>query len=140
MPTVKPPTAAPHGLSMPPSSALANAYSNTPDIMFGSRNTIGAIIMPATAPIDAARPQPNASIQETGIPTHRAEAGFSAAARMARPTEVFRKKRNNAATTTAVRAIDPILCAGNILEEYQLFSGKGDGKTFISCPKNQPLS
>src|SRR6185436_4788252 len=55
-PTRKPPSTAPPGLSMPPTSAAANAYSSTPLIMFGSRYTIGATIMPATAPIAAASP------------------------------------------------------------------------------------
>ena len=41
--------------------------------MFGSRNTTGAIIMPATAPIAAAMPQPSASIQPTRMPTSRPE-------------------------------------------------------------------
>jgi len=44
--------------------------------MFGSRNTIGATSIPATAPIDAASPQPNASIQDTRTPINRAEDAF----------------------------------------------------------------
>ena len=61
--------------------------------MLGSRNTIGATIMPATAPIAAASPQPSASIEPTRIPTRRAEPGFSAAARIARPSGVKRKNK-----------------------------------------------
>ena len=45
--------------------------------MLGSRNTIGAIIMPAIAPIAAASPQPSASIQPTRMPTSRLDTGLS---------------------------------------------------------------
>ena len=55
--------------------------------------TIGATIMPATAPIAAARPQPSASIQPTRMPTSRADTGLNAAARIARPRLVWRKNR-----------------------------------------------
>ncbi len=61
--------------------------------MFGSRNTTGAISMPATAPIAAAMPQPSAVIQPTRIPTKRADSGLAAAARIARPSRVPRKNR-----------------------------------------------
>ena len=43
--------------------------------MLGSRNTTGAISMPATAPIAAAMPQPSAIIQPTRMPASRAEFG-----------------------------------------------------------------
>ncbi len=56
--------------------------------MFGSRNTTGAINIPATAPIEAAMPQPSAIIQPTRMPTRRADSGFAAAARIARPMRV----------------------------------------------------
>ena len=56
--------------------------------MFGSRNTTGAISMPAIAPIAAAMPQPSAIIQPTRMPTSRADSGFAAAARIARPSRV----------------------------------------------------
>ena len=59
--------------------------------MFGSRKTIGAIIIPATAPIAAAMPHPSAIIQPTLMPTRRAETGSLAEARMASPTRVKRK-------------------------------------------------
>ena len=61
--------------------------------MFGSRYTIGATIIPATAPTAAARPQPSASIQPTRMPTRRLETGFCAAARIARPSGVKRKNK-----------------------------------------------
>src|SRR6266571_8286358 len=67
--------------------------------MFGSRKTIGAIIKPERAPSTAASPQPSASIQLTRTPTRRAAAGRTAAARIARPTLVNRKKAQR--TTTA---------------------------------------
>ena len=37
---------------------------------------MGAIIMPAIAPIAAASPQPSASIRSTRIPTSRLETGL----------------------------------------------------------------
>ena len=51
-------------------------------------------MMPAVAPIAAARPQPIASMRPTRMPQSRAETGFCAAARMAKPVEVKRKKTN----------------------------------------------
>ncbi len=44
--------------------------------MFGSRNTTGATIIPATAPIAAASPQPSASIAPTRMPISRLETGL----------------------------------------------------------------
>ena len=81
------------GLLSPPSTAPTKPYSSTPPIMFGSRKITGAIMMPAMAPIAAARPQPSAIIQPTLTPTSRAESGSVAAARIARPTRVKRKKK-----------------------------------------------
>ena len=48
----------------------------------------------------AARPQPSASIQSTRTPASRAEAGFCAAARMASPSGVKRKKANSASSSS----------------------------------------
>ena len=61
--------------------------------MFGSRNTTGAISMPATEPIAAAMPQPSAVIQPTRMPASRADSGLAAAARIASPIRVWRKNR-----------------------------------------------
>lgn len=47
-----------------------------------------ATMMPATAPIEEASPQPRASIQSTRTPTSRAICGFCAAARIASPRGV----------------------------------------------------
>ena len=69
--------------------------------MFGSRNTTGAIIMPAIEPIAAAMPQPSAIIQLVLMPTSRADSGSDAAARIARPIRVNRKKKNSRAATAA---------------------------------------
>src|SRR5215207_7016021 len=52
--------------------------------MFGSRNTVGAAIIPATAPRTAARPQPSASIQPTRTPTSLLAVGLIADARVLR--------------------------------------------------------
>ena len=81
-----------------------------PLIMFGSRYTIGATIMPATAPTAAASPQPSASIQPTRMPTSRLESGFSAAARIARPSGVKRKNTYSSASTINVTSNAPIWC------------------------------
>jgi hypothetical protein len=54
-----------------------------------------------------ARPQPSASIQLTRTPTRRLDTGFCAAARMARPSGVKRKKAKTSVSTTSVIAIDP---------------------------------
>ncbi len=56
--------------------------------MFGSKNTTGAISMPAIEPIAAAMPQPSAIIQEVLTPTSRADSGTEAAARIASPIRV----------------------------------------------------
>ena len=61
--------------------------------MFGSRNTTGAIRMPATAPIAEAMPQPSAIIHEVLTPTRRADSGNAAAARIARPILVNWKNK-----------------------------------------------
>ncbi|CKZ67265.1 Uncharacterised protein [Mycobacterium tuberculosis] len=56
--------------------------------MLGSRNTTGAISMPAMAPMALAMPQPSAIIQLVLMPTRRADSGSEAAARIARPIRV----------------------------------------------------
>src|ERR1700761_8851259 len=75
--------------------------------MLGSRNTTGAISMPATEPIAAAMPQPSAIIQDVLIPTSRADSGNDAAARIARPTLVYRKKKNRPSSISRVIPIMP---------------------------------
>src|SRR5262249_22573128 len=92
-PTAKPPSTAPPGLVSPPSTAPAKPYSSTPNIMFGSRNTIGAISMPAIPPIAAAMPQPSAVIQPTRIPTRRADSGVLAAAPSCSPRPCAAKEQ-----------------------------------------------
>ena len=75
--------------------------------MLGSRNRTGATIIPAVAPIAAAKPQPIASMRPTRIPQSRAETGFCAAARMAKPVEVKRKKTNKRTSMISVTAMTP---------------------------------
>src|SRR5947207_11633484 len=60
----------------------------------------GAAISPATAPSAVARPQPSAIIQLTRIPVRRLDSGFSAAARIARPSFVNRKKNQSRSTAS----------------------------------------
>ena len=63
--------------------------------------------MPATAPIAPASPQPNANIQPTRMPTRRLDTGFCAAARIASPKGVKRKKRKTRIKTASVTKIMP---------------------------------
>ena len=67
--------------------------------------------MPATAPTAAARPQPSASIQPTRMPTRRLDSGFCAAARIAKPSGVKRKKAYSSASTASVTPMAPSSCA-----------------------------
>src|SRR5215510_9639310 len=67
----------------------------------------GAVSIPETAPIAAARPQPSASIQLTRTPTRRLASGFTAAAREASPSFVKRKKTQSNATAPRETAIVP---------------------------------
>ena len=129
-PTMKPPTTAPPGLSMPPISAAAKAYSRTPAIMFGSRKTMGATIIPAVAPIAAASPQPSASIQPTRMPTSRLESGFCAAARIASPErreaeEQVHQQQHHQRHADRAQFVRRTRCAA----ERRLRSGKGWGRT-----------
>ena len=68
---------------------------------------MGATIMPATAPMAAAKPQPRPNIQLTRMPTSLAESGFCAAARMAKPTLVKRKNAKSANSTTKSTPAEP---------------------------------
>ena len=81
---------------------------STDCIMFGSRKTLGAVSMPATAPSTAARPQPRPSISGTLTPTRRASAGLTAAARSARPTFVNWKNAQRTTTAPKQTAIVPM--------------------------------
>src|SRR5947209_10027909 len=108
MPSAIPPTSAPPGLSRPPSTAAANAYSSTGCISVGWRTySAGSVMRPATAPSTAARPQPIASSAFVRTPTRRAAAGRSAPARIPRPSFVKRKKAHRRSTVTNVIAIVP---------------------------------
>src|SRR6266581_5680722 len=109
-PSSRPPTTAPTGLSSPPSTAAAKAYNRIVCIMFGSRKTTGAIIIPATAPSTAAIPQPSANIQPTRMPTSRDDSGFTAAARSASPSFVKRKNSANRTTRPTDTATIPMSC------------------------------
>ena len=91
-------TTAPSGLSRPPRTAAASAYTRIVSIMFGCSGTLGATRQPASPPSIAARPQPTSSSDPTGSPSNRAEDGLSAAVRRARPSRVRRK--NSCSSTT----------------------------------------
>jgi hypothetical protein len=54
-----------------------------PLIISGSKWTIRAVIIPATAPIAAANPQPKANIRPTRMPTSRLDTEFRDAALIA---------------------------------------------------------
>src|SRR3984893_849683 len=75
--------------------------------MLGSRNTTGAISMPAIEPIAAAMPQPRAIIHEVLMPTNRADSGNEAAARIASPIRVNWKKKYSAIKSSTVTPIMP---------------------------------
>src|SRR6185312_7261883 len=75
--------------------------------MFGSRNTTGAIRMPAIAPMAEAMPQPSAIIQLVLMPTRRADSGTEAAARIARPMRVYWKKKYRPSSSSTVTPIMP---------------------------------
>ena len=82
--------------------------------MFGSRPTVGAVSIPATAPSRAASPQPSASIQVTRTPTSRASSGLTAAARSARPIFVNWKSPQRRSTIPSATAIVPMSCAATM--------------------------
>src|SRR5919198_4610897 len=67
----------------------------------------GAAIRPATAPSAAARPQPSAIVQPTRIPVSRLESGLTAAARIASPIFVKRKKSQSSRTARSETPIVP---------------------------------
>src|SRR4051794_18280714 len=107
-PSSSEPTTAPSGLSSPPSTAPAKAYSSTGCIRFWSKlASAGAVSIPETAPIAAASPQPSASIQLTRTPTSRVASGLTAVAREASPSLVKRKKSQSSATAPSETAIVP---------------------------------
>ena len=96
--------------------------------MFGSRNTIGATIIPAIAPIAAASPQPSASIQPTRMPTSRLESGFCAAARIASPSGVKRKNANSSSQHDQRDADRAELVRRDVaVAEQRLAPGTGSG-------------
>jgi len=84
-------------------------------IMFGSRNTTGAISMPPMATIAAAMPQPSATIQPVLIPTNRADSGNDAAARIASPVRVNRKNAYSRTNSSTVTPIMPALVGADEL-------------------------
>src|SRR6266542_6942049 len=67
----------------------------------------GAAISPATAPSAVASPQPSAIVQLTRIPVKRLDSGFSAAARIASPSFVNRKKSQSTSTATSETPMIP---------------------------------
>src|SRR6266567_7763339 len=67
----------------------------------------GAAISPATAPSAVASPQPSAIVQLTRIPVKRLDSGFSAAARIASPSFVNRKKSQSTSTASSETPMIP---------------------------------
>ena len=78
--------------------------------MFGVRKTVGATIIPLTAPSTAAKPQPSASSQPVRTPSRRAASRFSAPARIASPSFVKRKNAPSTTTQPIVTANVPTSC------------------------------
>src|SRR3954453_10498479 len=67
----------------------------------------GAANSPAIAPSAVARPQPTAIVQLTRIPASRLDSGFWAAARIARPSFVNRKKSQSTSTASSETPMIP---------------------------------
>src|SRR3954451_7340150 len=67
----------------------------------------GAAISPATAPSAVASPQPSAIVQLTRMPVRRLDSGFWAAARIARPSFVNRKKSQSTSTASSETPMIP---------------------------------
>jgi ribosome-binding ATPase YchF (GTP1/OBG family) len=61
------------------------------------------------------------------MPTRRDEAGFCAAARMARPSGVSLKKANSSATMSSATTMVPTSCADISGLAYQASAGNGLG-------------
>ena len=100
--------------------------------MLGSRKMAGATIMPATAPTRAASPQPSASIQDTRMPQRRLEAGFWAAARMASPSVVKRKKTQMRKSMIKVTPMAPRSCGPKTMRPSLIGAlAKGLGKGWM---------
>src|SRR3954447_12403493 len=78
--------------------------------MFGVRNTVGATIIPLTAPSAAAKPQPSASSHDVRTPISRAAFGFSAPARIASPSLVKRKNSHSTSTHAITTPNVPAPC------------------------------
>src|SRR5436190_18349837 len=108
--------------------------------MFGSRNVVGAAIIPATAPRTAASPQPSASIQPTRTPSSRLAPGFTADARIASPSVVNRK--NSQSTSTVARQTQnvPMSCTEIVTPATStVLFGNGLSKALTSAPQIQPV-
>src|SRR5215213_5776730 len=111
----------------------------TTSIMFGSRNTVGAAIIPATAPRTAARPQPSASIQPTRTPTSLLAVGLIAVARIASPSDVRLKNAQRARTVTMQTQKTPTSCDEIATSPIsQVVFGNGLSNGFTSAPQIQP--
>src|SRR6266511_4165244 len=135
------PTTAPSGESNPPSAAPANAYTSTPPIRLTSRNSRGATSTPASAPSNAARPQPSISMRPTRMPTRRLESGFSAAARIARPSLVRWNSSPSSATTASSTAMIPSDSIESSTPPSRATPlGKMDGKPRLVNPQIQPAA
>ena len=88
----------------------------------------------------AANPHPMPSIHDTRMPTSRADSGFWAAARMARPTGVKRKNENRAASTHSITAIVPNSWALKYWVSMNEPFGNGVGNGLIVWSKIQPAT
>jgi hypothetical protein len=109
-------------------------------IMLGSRKTVGAAIIPATAPSTAASPQPSASIQPTRTPTSLLDSGLFATARIASPSVVNRK---NAQTQRKVAKTTPRVprstTESTTLPTSTVSFGNGLSNAFTSAPQIHPV-
>src|SRR5918995_2033030 len=110
-------------------------------IMLGSRNTVGAAIIPATAPSTAAKPQPIASIQPTRTPSNRLAAGLTADERIASPIVVKRKNVQSTSTVTRQTPSVPMSCTDIVTPPTSnVRFGNGLSNVLVSPPQIQPTS
>src|SRR6185312_13173379 len=114
---------------------------STACIMFGVRKTVGATIIPLTAPSAAANPQPSASSHDVRTPSSRAAAGLSAPARIASPSFVNRKNAASTSTHAIVTANVPTSCLEMWTPPITHDDvGNGLGKNFSSGDQIQAAS
>ena len=134
------PKAAPGRLVIPPSTAPAKPFSIGSSIMLGSSVAIGAISMPATAPVAELSPHVNVRMRLVGMPIALAAKAFCCTAFMAVPIFVYLKNANRrmvmARLASIVHKLTSVIRNGP--KEKPLYSEKGTGNGFWLAPHFHP--